>query len=139
MARSAEDIGVYSIALPRTERDGCDVHTSTPIGHRLQSNDVLPFLRLRKAAGRHYILNKRFDIDISKEPMLIYPTLHYQAGGLEFQNTGETCVPGLFLAGEVASASSPPTTSATSGSANRQRAQTHRRGLWLPPVLVHPG
>jgi succinate dehydrogenase/fumarate reductase flavoprotein subunit len=34
--------------------------------------------------------------------MLIYPTLHYQNGGLEFKNTGETCVPGLFLAGEVA-------------------------------------
>jgi len=49
-----------------------------------------------------YILYKRFDIDISKEPMLIYPTLHYQNGGLEFKATGETCVPGLFLAGEVA-------------------------------------
>jgi succinate dehydrogenase / fumarate reductase flavoprotein subunit/L-aspartate oxidase len=48
-----------------------------------------------------YILYKRFDIDISKEPMLIYPTLHYQNGGLEFQPTGETSVPGLFVAGEV--------------------------------------
>ena len=48
-----------------------------------------------------YILYKRFDIDISKEPMLIYPTLHYQNGGLEFQATGETRVPGLFVAGEV--------------------------------------
>ncbi len=37
-----------------------------------------------------YILYKRFGIDISKEPMLIYPTLHYQNGGLEFQHTGET-------------------------------------------------
>ncbi len=33
--------------------------------------------------------------------MLIYPTLHYQNGGLEFENTGTTCVPGLFVAGEV--------------------------------------
>ncbi len=48
-----------------------------------------------------YILYKRFGIDISKEPMLIYPTLHYQNGGVEFKNTGETCVPGLFAAGEV--------------------------------------
>jgi succinate dehydrogenase / fumarate reductase flavoprotein subunit/L-aspartate oxidase len=48
-----------------------------------------------------YILFKRYDIDISKEPMLIYPTLHYQNGGLEFQQTGETSVPGLFVAGEV--------------------------------------
>jgi len=48
-----------------------------------------------------FILYKRFGIDISKEPMLIYPTLHYQNGGLEFKNTGDTCVPGLFVAGEV--------------------------------------
>ena len=48
-----------------------------------------------------YIMYKRFDIDISKEPMLIYPTLHYQNGGLEFQATGETSIPGLFVAGEV--------------------------------------
>ena len=48
-----------------------------------------------------YILYKRFGIDISKEPMLIYPTLHYQNGGLEFQSDGTTKVPGLFIAGEA--------------------------------------
>ena len=48
-----------------------------------------------------YILYKRFGIDISKEPMLIYPTLHYQNGGLEFQANGRTNLPGLFVAGEV--------------------------------------
>jgi succinate dehydrogenase/fumarate reductase flavoprotein subunit len=48
-----------------------------------------------------FILYKRFGIDISKEPMLIYPTLHYQNGGLEYENTGETVVPGLYVAGEV--------------------------------------
>ncbi|MFH2049784.1 MAG: FAD-binding protein [bacterium] len=48
-----------------------------------------------------FILYKRFGIDISKEPMLIYPTLHYQNGGLDFQPTGATCLPGLYVAGEV--------------------------------------
>jgi len=48
-----------------------------------------------------FILYKRFGIDISKEPMLIYPTLHYQNGGLDFKDTGETSVPGLFVGGEV--------------------------------------
>lgn len=48
-----------------------------------------------------YILYKRFDIDISKEPMLIYPTLHYQNGGLEFEKDGSTELPGFFIAGEV--------------------------------------
>ena len=33
--------------------------------------------------------------------MLIYPTLHYQNGGLEFKANGETSLPGLFVGGEV--------------------------------------
>jgi len=47
------------------------------------------------------IVYRRFGIDISKEPILVYPTLHYQNGGLEYNVRGETSVPGLFLAGEV--------------------------------------
>ena len=47
-----------------------------------------------KQFGRH-------GIDISKEPMLVFPTLHYQNGGVEFKETGETSIPGLFMAGEV--------------------------------------
>ena len=54
----------------------------------------------REFPGKH-ILYDRFGIDISKEPMLIYPTLHYQNGGLEFNSNGETSLPGLFVAGEV--------------------------------------
>ena len=48
-----------------------------------------------------FIVYKRFDINISREPMLVYPTLHYQNGGLEYNASGETSVPGLFIAGEV--------------------------------------
>jgi len=44
---------------------------------------------------------KRYGIDISKEPMLVYPTLHYQNGGLEYNSKCETSVPGFFSAGEV--------------------------------------
>ncbi len=47
------------------------------------------------------ILFKRYGIDISKEPMLVYPTLHYQNGGLENNSNCETSIPGLFIAGEV--------------------------------------
>ena len=32
---------------------------------------------------------------------MVYPTLHYQNGGLEYNTEGETSVPGLFIAGEV--------------------------------------
>ncbi|MFQ5924397.1 MAG: FAD-binding protein [Dehalococcoidia bacterium] len=48
-----------------------------------------------------FTLYRRFGIDISKEPMLVYPTLHYQNGGLENNSDCETSVPGLFVAGEV--------------------------------------
>ena len=44
---------------------------------------------------------KRHNIDISKEPMLVYPTLHYQNGGLKYNSNCETSVPGLYVAGEV--------------------------------------
>jgi succinate dehydrogenase / fumarate reductase flavoprotein subunit len=43
------------------------------------------------------------DIDISREPMEVFPTVHYTMGGVKVEP--ETCasnVPGLFAAGEVA-------------------------------------
>jgi succinate dehydrogenase / fumarate reductase flavoprotein subunit/L-aspartate oxidase len=48
-----------------------------------------------------FILYKRYGIDVSKLPMLIYPTLHYQNGGLAYSPDGSTVVPGFFVAGEV--------------------------------------
>ncbi len=48
-----------------------------------------------------YKIFKRYGIDIAKEPILIYPTLHYQNGGLKFNELGETSIPGLYAAGEV--------------------------------------
>jgi succinate dehydrogenase/fumarate reductase flavoprotein subunit len=48
-----------------------------------------------------FILYKRYGIDIGKLPMLVYPTLHYQNGGLAYQSDGSTAVPGFFVAGEV--------------------------------------
>lgn len=44
---------------------------------------------------------KRFGIDITKHPILVYPTLHYQNGGVEINEKTETKIPGLFAAGEV--------------------------------------
>jgi len=44
---------------------------------------------------------KRFGIDMTKHPILVYPTLHYQNGGVEINEKCETKVPGLFAAGEV--------------------------------------
>lgn len=44
---------------------------------------------------------KKFGIDIRKEPMLVFPTLHYQNGGVEINVKCETGVPGLYAAGEI--------------------------------------
>jgi succinate dehydrogenase/fumarate reductase flavoprotein subunit len=43
----------------------------------------------------------RYGIDIIKVPMLVYPTLHYQNGGIEINDKCETNIPGLYVAGEA--------------------------------------
>lgn len=44
---------------------------------------------------------KKYGIDPTKEPLLIYPTQHYQNGGVKINVNGETNVPYLYMAGEV--------------------------------------
>lgn len=41
-----------------------------------------------------------YGIDVRKEPILVFPTQHYQNGGIEIDSDGKTSVPGLFAAGE---------------------------------------
>lgn len=56
---------------------------------------------VRKELPAKYIQFKRYGIDISRFPMLIYPTLHYQNGGIKIDEWGRTAVEGLFSAGEA--------------------------------------
>src|SRR5207245_256174 len=43
------------------------------------------------------------DVDITKEPMEVAPTIHYAMGGLRVEaDTAATTLPGLYAAGEVA-------------------------------------
>ncbi|MCM1528919.1 MAG: FAD-binding protein [Alistipes sp.] len=44
----------------------------------------------------------KYGIDIRKEPILVYPTLHYQNGGLNISVDCSTDVENLYAAGEVA-------------------------------------
>ena len=44
---------------------------------------------------------ERFGIDMIKDPVLVFPTLHYQNGGVETDPQGATNIQGLFVAGEV--------------------------------------
>ena len=46
-------------------------------------------------------LGKKANVNLTEKPMLIYPTLHYQNGGVVINENCETSVPGLFCVGEV--------------------------------------
>lgn len=41
------------------------------------------------------------DHDLTRQPVLVYPVLHYSLGGVQISERAETSVPGLFAAGEV--------------------------------------
>ncbi|MCA1688538.1 MAG: FAD-binding protein [Actinobacteria bacterium] len=58
---------------------------------------------MKKLPTMHEQFLKLADIDIAKEPMEVFPTVHYTMGGIKVDP--ETCVtnvPGLFAAGECA-------------------------------------
>ena len=43
----------------------------------------------------------KYGIDIRKEPILVYPTLHYQNGGIDISADGQSGVENLYVAGEA--------------------------------------
>ena len=43
----------------------------------------------------------KYNIDPTQEPILVYPTQHYQNGGLAINTRAQSSVPGLYAAGEV--------------------------------------
>jgi succinate dehydrogenase/fumarate reductase flavoprotein subunit len=43
----------------------------------------------------------RFGIDMIGDPILVYPTLHYQNGGVTLKPDGSTSIPNLYGAGEI--------------------------------------
>jgi len=68
----------------------------TPLIEELHGEGTI--LKQLPAMYRQY---KRFNIEITKEPILIYPTQHYQNGGIAINEKCETEVPGLYVAGEA--------------------------------------
>jgi succinate dehydrogenase / fumarate reductase flavoprotein subunit/L-aspartate oxidase len=55
---------------------------------------------VRRELPAKFIQFDRHGIDISKDPMLVFPTLHYQNGGIAINADCETTIPGLYSAGE---------------------------------------
>jgi succinate dehydrogenase / fumarate reductase flavoprotein subunit/L-aspartate oxidase len=46
-------------------------------------------------------LGRRSGIDPKSKPLLVYPTLHYQNGGVHIDADGRSTIPGLYCVGEV--------------------------------------
>jgi succinate dehydrogenase / fumarate reductase flavoprotein subunit len=67
------------------------------IASRLPAEEIL-----RRLPSMYHQYKELADVDITKEPMEVGPAQHYVMGGVEVDpDTGESCVPGLFAAGEV--------------------------------------
>ena len=73
------------------------VWLDTPLIEEISGKGVL-----RKRFPSLYRHLMRVKIDISKQPLLVFPTLHYQNGGILIDKNGETTVKNLFVAGEAA-------------------------------------
>jgi L-aspartate oxidase len=78
------------------ERDGqVGVFLDTPT----LEMDHPGILGQRLVTLRH--LAHKCGFDPAREPFLVYPTLHYQNGGVAIDKDGATSVPGLYCVGEV--------------------------------------
>jgi succinate dehydrogenase / fumarate reductase flavoprotein subunit len=56
---------------------------------------------IKAALPAMWLMYQRFGIDMTRDPILVFPTLHYQNGGVVIDTDGATTVPGLFAGGEV--------------------------------------
>ena len=97
------DVSAASIIRECTDR-GNGVPTPDGMGVWLDT----PMIELKHGAGtiekRIPAMMRMFGkhgIDIRKEPILIFPTLHYQNGGVKITDDGQTDLENLYAAGEV--------------------------------------
>ena len=96
---------VVSSSIIRECEEGRGIRTmSGRIGVWLDT----PLLEVEQGAGtldKHFPAMvrqyKRYGIDIAQDPVLIYPTLHYQNGGVQINVDSESGVRNLFVAGET--------------------------------------
>jgi succinate dehydrogenase/fumarate reductase flavoprotein subunit len=56
---------------------------------------------IKKRLAAMWMMWNRHDIDITVDPALVFPTLHYQNGGVVIDEHAQTEIPGLFAGGEV--------------------------------------
>jgi succinate dehydrogenase/fumarate reductase flavoprotein subunit len=74
----------------------------TPHGGVFLSFQHIGHDELKKALGPFLEIFHRNNIDLTRNPVEVYPIAHYQMGGLEVNTNMETSIPGLYAAGEIA-------------------------------------
>ena len=97
------DVATAAIIRECTERgkgvkalDGVALWLDTPMIDMLHGEGTIA----TRIPGMLRMFGK-FGIDLRKEPVLVYPTLHYQNGGILINKEAETSIPGLYVAGEA--------------------------------------
>ncbi len=98
------DVTAASIIRECSERDngidcgnGKGVWLDTPMIERIGGEGTI-----MKRIPAMWRMFDKYGIDIRKEPILVFPTLHYQNGGLDINVNGETTnIKNLFVAGEA--------------------------------------
>ncbi|MBE6590934.1 MAG: FAD-dependent oxidoreductase [Ruminococcaceae bacterium] len=97
------DVSAASIIRECSDR-GNGVATAEGVGVWLDT----PMIELKNGEGtiekRIPAMMRMFakhNIDIRKEPILVYPTLHYQNGGIDISADGMSGVENLYVAGEA--------------------------------------
>ena len=100
---ATRDVAAASIIRECKERgegvstgEGEGVWLDTPMIDQIHGEGTLE----KRLPGMLRMYSK-YDIDIRKVPIVVYPTLHYQNGGLKITPDGMTAVSGLFVAGEA--------------------------------------
>jgi succinate dehydrogenase/fumarate reductase flavoprotein subunit len=73
----------------------------SPHGGVYLSFQHIAAVELEKALGPVLDIFARNGIDLTKGPVEVFPIAHYQMGGIEVDTNMETCVPGLYAAGEI--------------------------------------
>lgn len=95
---------VVAAAIMRECAEGRGIEREGSLGVFLDIPDLLarqPELLRRQLVSLAH-LAARCGIAPDEEPLLVYPTLHYQNGGVVISPAASTDVPGLYAAGEVA-------------------------------------
>ncbi|MBP1467264.1 FAD-binding protein [Candidatus Chloroploca sp. M-50] len=80
----------------KTPQDMCGVWLDAPMVDLIHGPGTI-----REALPAMFRMYARFGIDMTRDPILVFPTLHYQNGGIATDEHGATSVPGLYAAGEV--------------------------------------